>query len=337
MIGPERVLRLVNGLVEHSLLTVTHQGRSGTRYALLEPVRVYAADLLKEQGEAEAVEQAFSAYYLAYLEQAAPKYWGPDQLKWQRRTEDEAANIRAAMAGALARRDGDTAARMCWALWPAWWRRGRLVERQQWVSEALRHPMTPYSRSRALWVGAVARYVESDFRDALEWWSRAADCAEESGDPICVAYGVAGRGLALLSLGRLDEAEQAFREGLRIAVGEGVDWLTAPTRIWLGTLLLGSVDAQGSLTVFEGAIESARRRGDRLAAYAGPCNLATASLALGNERRTRNLFPKSVALSHENRDAANLALALDGLAVTERHRSRRLEEPLASPLPGARE
>ena len=333
-VGPQRVLGLVNGLVEQSLVNVTHHCGYGTRYALLEPVRQYAADLLAEQGEAEAAGRGFSAYYLAYTDRAAPKYWGPDQVRWLRRTEDEAAHIRAAIVGALSRSDGETVARMCWGLWPAWWISGRFGEGQRWVSEALRHPLPPFYRSRALWVGAVARYVQSDFTGALEWWDRAADSARESDDPICVAYGVAGRGLALLSLERPDEAERAFREGLRIGVEHRQEWLTALTRIWLGTLLLASGDAHGSVPVFEGAIEAARRRGDRLVAYAGLFNLAVASLASGKEGRAESLFRESVALSHENRDAANLAFALDGLAVVE---GRRGEAGRSALLLGAAE
>jgi predicted ATPase/DNA-binding XRE family transcriptional regulator len=314
-VGAEPVLHLVDGLVEQSLLTVTHQGGIGASYALLEPVRQYAADLLAEEGETDAAGRALSAYYLAYTEEAGPKYWGPDQVHWLRRTEDEAPNIRAAITGALSRGDGETAARMCWGLWPAWWISGRFGEGQRWVSEGLRHPLPAFARSRALVVGAVARYVHSDFTGALEWWGRAADSARASGDPVCVAYGVAGSGLALLSLGRPDEAEQAFREGLRIAVAQREEGLTALTRIWLGTLLLASGDAHGSVAVFEGAIEAARRRDDHLVAYAGVFNLATAFLALGYKGRAERLFRESVALSHETRDAANLAYALDGLAV----------------------
>lgn len=319
LVGHHRVLGLVNGLVEQSLLTVTHQDASGTRYALLEPVRQYAADLLSESGEADTVGRAFSAYYLAYSDQAAPHYWGPDQVQWLRRTEEEGPHIRAAIAGALSRGDGETAARMCWALWPAWWMSGRFDE-GRWVSEALRHPLPPFCTARALWLGAVTRYVESDFTGALEWWGRAIDVARKSDDQICVAYGVAGRGLALLSLRRPEEAEQAFREGLRIADDHGQEWLTSLTRIWLGTLLLASGDAQGSVAVFEDAIDTARQRGDRLVAYAGLFNLATASLALGNERRAESLFRESIELSQENGDAANLAFALDGLAVVEGRR-----------------
>jgi predicted ATPase/transcriptional regulator with XRE-family HTH domain len=320
MVGADRVLGLVNGLVEQSLLSVTHQGGTRTRYALLEPVRQYAAALLAEHGETDAAGHTFSAYYLDYTDQAAPKYWGPDQVEWLRRTEEEAVHIRTAIAEALSRNDGETTARMCWNLWPAWWMSGRFREGQRWVSEALRHPLPPFFRSRALWLAAVARYVQSDFTGALESWAMAAESARESDDPICVAYAVAGSGLALLSLGRPDEAEQALREGLRIAVEQGQEWLGALTRIWLGTLLLASGDAHGSVRVFEDAIEAARRRGDRLVAYAGLFNLATAFLALGNEDRAEILFRESVALSHENRDAANLAFALDGLAVVEGRR-----------------
>ncbi|HKO28763.1 MAG TPA: helix-turn-helix domain-containing protein [Solirubrobacteraceae bacterium] len=319
-IRPQEVLDLLDGLVEQSLVTVTHDGANGTRYSLLEPVRQYAADLLEEHGEAQSVGRAFSAYYLHYAEQAAPHYRGPDQVRWLRRAEEEVANLRAAIAGALSRGDGETAARMCWELWLAWWISGRFREGQRWVSEALKYPLSPYAHSRALLAGAVARYAQSDFANALEWWRRAADSARESDDQVGLAYGVSGTGLALLSLGQVDEAERAIREGLRIAVEQNEEWLTGLTRIWLGTLLLASGNARDSVAVFEGAIEGARKRGDRLVIYVGLFNLATACLALGDEDRAESLFRSSVSLSHETRDAANLAFALDGLAIVEGRR-----------------
>jgi len=196
------------------------------------------------------------------------------------------------------------------------------------VTEALQHSLSPFTRSRALLVGAVACYVHSQFDGALEMWGEAADCARECGDAICVAYGEAGRGLALLSLGRPKEAEQAFRTGLRIAVEQGEAGLTALTRIWLGTLLLASGDARGSVAVCEAAIEAARRRGELLVAYAGVFNLATAFLALGDKCRAEELFRESVALSHETGDAANLAFALDGLAVVEGRRDNAYQSAL---------
>jgi predicted ATPase/transcriptional regulator with XRE-family HTH domain len=316
----DRVFGALEGLVEQSLVTVTHDGANGTRYSLLEPVRQYAAELLREHGETQATGSAFSAYYLAYTEQAAPHYRGPDQVQWLRRTEEESANLRAAIAGALSRGDGETAARMCWELWLAWWISGRFREGQRWVSEALQYPLSPYAHSRALLAGAVARYAQSEFTDALQWWRWAADAARESNDPVGAAYGVAGSGLAMLSLGRVDEAEDAIREGLRIAVEQNEEWLTGLTRIWLGTLLLASGNAQDSVAVFEDAIAGARRRGDRLVIYVGLFNLATACLTLEDEDRAESHFRSSVALSHETRDAANLAFALDGLAIVEGRR-----------------
>jgi predicted ATPase/transcriptional regulator with XRE-family HTH domain len=316
----DQVLGLMNGLVEQSLLTVTHSAGDGARYTLLEPVRQYAAALLAEQHETLVGGRALTAYYVAFIEQAAPEYWGPDQVRWLRRTEEEAANIRVAISGALSRDDGETAARMCWGMWPAWWISGRFGEGQRWVSRALRLSLSPFARSRALLVGAVACYVRSSFDDALEWWGQAGDCARAAGDAIGVAYAEAGRGLALLSLGRSSEAEQAFREGLRIACEQGEEGLATLTRTWLGTLLLASGDASGSVAVSEPAIATARRRGDRLVAYAGMFNLATGFLALGNKGRAEALFRESVSLSHESGDAANLAFALDGLAVIEGRR-----------------
>jgi tetratricopeptide (TPR) repeat protein len=209
---------------------------------------------------------------------------------------------------------------MSWELWLAWWISGRFREGHRWVTEAMEHSLSPWARTRASLVRAVMNYAQSYFTDALEWWTTAAELARDSGDLEGEAGGRAGIGLATMSLGDFARAQESLRAALAISEEIGYAWMASLTSIWLGTLLLVTGDAEGSVPVFERATAGARERGDRLVVYVGLFNLASAALALGDDVRAESLFRESVALSQETRDAANLAFALDGLAVVEGRR-----------------
>lgn len=276
--------------------------------------------MLQEADESDTAGRAFSAHYLALAETAESKFSGPDQVGWLRRTEAETSNYRSAIVGALERGDGETAARICWSLWLAWWMGGRFREGQRWITQALEFPLSPYAKTRGYLVRAVMLYAQSHFEEALTWWTRGAESARETNDRYGEAGGLGGIGLATMSMGDLARAEQNLRAALEICEEIEEAWLGSLTSIWLGTLLLVTGHAEQSVPVFEGATARARDRGDRLVIYVGLFNLASAALALGQEARAESLFRESVALSQETRDAANLSFALDGLAVVEGRR-----------------
>ena len=71
-IGGEDVLDLVGSLVEQSLLTAeTDAAGGGVRYGMLEPVRQYALERAREDGEFEGARRRHAAYFLALAERAA--------------------------------------------------------------------------------------------------------------------------------------------------------------------------------------------------------------------------------------------------------------------------
>lgn len=116
LIGATPVLAVLDALAEQSLLVVTRNG-DGSRYALLEPIRQYGAELLQEAGEVDKAERALSAHYLRIAERAFVQSREPDQVGPARRTEAGSEDLRVAIVGALARGDGETAARLCFELW----------------------------------------------------------------------------------------------------------------------------------------------------------------------------------------------------------------------------
>ena len=72
----EEVLELLGSLAEQSLVIVAQEHSIATRYGMLEPVRQYALEKLKESGEAGEVRLRHASFYLALAEQAEPRIKG---------------------------------------------------------------------------------------------------------------------------------------------------------------------------------------------------------------------------------------------------------------------
>ena len=84
----------LRALVDHGLVRVVD---AGARYALLEPIRAFAADSLKERGEAESVQRAHAMVFLAYADDVQAGITGTTQLAALQRARRDDANMRAAI------------------------------------------------------------------------------------------------------------------------------------------------------------------------------------------------------------------------------------------------
>jgi len=143
-LAEQELADLLARLVEKSLV-VADEGRE-RRYRLLETVRLYARDRLREAGETDALagRHARWALALAERERGAP------------RLDREAANLRAAF-DALA---GDDVLRFCVALAPFWLRRIELEEATRRFAVALDAAPEP----TALRADALLAAAAIDFR-----------------------------------------------------------------------------------------------------------------------------------------------------------------------------
>jgi non-specific serine/threonine protein kinase len=122
-IEKREVLELLSELVNHSLVVVAKQGVA-MRYRLLEPMRQYAAQRLRDAGEREDVRRRHAEWYLGLAEGSAPKLTGPQQAEWLDRLEEEQYNFQAAIVWSLERGDVEFQLRMAGGLRLYWIRRG---------------------------------------------------------------------------------------------------------------------------------------------------------------------------------------------------------------------
>ncbi len=122
----EQIVDLVARLVDSSILTMAHGSRHG-RYRLLETVRLYGAERLREAGEAEELRQRHAAWYAELISPGYRPWWSTSrQVEVLDALDVEWANVDAALdfcAGSPATAELGLA--MAADLWLYWMVRGR--------------------------------------------------------------------------------------------------------------------------------------------------------------------------------------------------------------------
>ena len=93
-----KILDLMAGLLDKSLITTILDGQ---RYSMLETIKQYAAEKLKEVGDHDRFRQRHLDYFLDMAETLDEKVRGPEQLQWIERAKPERDNLNSAMDWAL--------------------------------------------------------------------------------------------------------------------------------------------------------------------------------------------------------------------------------------------
>jgi non-specific serine/threonine protein kinase len=144
------VLGLIFGLADKSLVVVV-EGHSGTRYRLLEPLRQYASKRLAEAGGEAPFRRQHAEHFAQLAEEAFYQLVGADEVQWLNRLEDEADNLRAALAWHLETDETQKGQLMAGALYRFFGRSLRALENRTWLHRMLDADPTPgHPRARAL-------------------------------------------------------------------------------------------------------------------------------------------------------------------------------------------
>ena len=251
------VLDVLTALVDQSLVVAEDDGREVVRYRLLETVREYALERLREAEELDAIRDRHLDYFLSLAERIAPDLVGAEHRRSLAVLDAEAANLAAARERATAH-DADRALRLCASLMIWWKQRGMFVEADAGCGRALEASDPEPSVVRALvlcgraylltFAGrfldaynaaneglAVAEAVDDaltkarslsvlgtlrhgpDPAGSIPLYQRACELAREAEDHWCVAASTAGLGWSYIVLGELDEADRVFSECLELA------------------------------------------------------------------------------------------------------------------------
>jgi predicted ATPase/DNA-binding SARP family transcriptional activator len=304
----EDVFELLCALVDQSLVMVTEEGETGRRYRLLETVREYGLERLRESGEEERTRIRHLAYFLGWAERADAGLNGAEPLAWLARLDAEQGNLGAALEWAL-NSDPESAVRLAGALGRFWNLRGRWTERREALERALERgaALSVPTRAKALhWVGAD-ELSYGDYARAQEPLQESLELFRQCGDRQQMGW-------VLRCLGHLAWYEGDLLAARRLhaeCVGLWREWGErrgiACALYALGQLAFEEGDFRAARPYFEESLALWREIGDRVWLASTLCYLGRVARDEGDYGQARLLLEQSLQTSSEIGDALEAA------------------------------
>jgi non-specific serine/threonine protein kinase len=308
-------IRLLTSLADKNLI-ITEENGGVTRYRMLETIRQYALDRLRETGEEARWRNRHFAWVLALAEESFEPLTGPDQGLWLDRMARELDNFRAALRWAIEQKLPD-AFRMAPNLSRWWVRRAHLTEAREWFSRLLGvipRDQAKRDRGRALSaVGNLALY-QGDHDEAERLFRESLALSRELNDARRSAYTQTNLALLALARGRYADAESLLVECATLARSLDDAHLLAVNLGNLAIVVHARGDGSNAATLFEESLTLARDVGDSFLTSEVLGARGRAECGDGNLESAEASFVESLTLAGDltNPDAA--AQALEGFA-----------------------
>ena len=313
--GDGDVLDRLVDLVDQSLVKrdVPDASGAGVRFRLLETIRGFALDRLREEGREATARSRHAWAYLELAETAAPYLPGPDQPRWLDRLTVDYPNVRAAIRWSIDAGEVELAQRFITAMWRFWQQDGRLVDGQELADAVFRMPGAEApTRARMMAASAAGgiAYWHGRPEDSVAYYTEELRIAQEIGD-------VAGEADATWNLGfdrfRRDDtpgllalAERAQR--LYEQVG---DELGAARVAWsLITVVPGDHPNPKNRAGLVDLLARFERTGDTWYACQTMMSLAWVEIESGDFPAATKWFVRAFRTSHALRDVAGTTIAI---------------------------
>lgn len=326
-----RVLDLLSQLVDKSLVVVEDSpvDVGMLRYRMLEPVRQFGREKLRENQEAPEVSRRHAEHYLALAEAAEPEMLRADQGLWLQRLRTEFGNLRAALSWSLEpdensrKRAEELRLRLVAALWRFWDFEG-FEEGKQWLRTALEKDPGgfPAVRAKALSGLGWILLFQQDYEPAIEVLEEAVALYKGLGDLSGTALAVGILGYAVVHGLYLERVAAFVEEAETLMRGD----LDRYPRILLGITTALAALGEGAVELAVARLEESlalcREMGNLRDTAMSLFCLGMIELAGGNIDRGAAQIQESARTTQELKDRLGGAYSLWGLGKAASMRAR---------------
>ncbi len=296
-LGPGQVMDTLGALVDSSL--VRPQTRSGEpRFSLLETIRQYALERLREGSDWVQAHDRHAAYFLALAEPAAADLAGPGQLAWLDRLETEHDNLWAAISWLADHGPLEQAVHLSLVTWRFWWLRGHAAELARLGNDFMAGSgdLPPYQRALALTQAGSLFIANGDLALGQQLFKQSLPLYRQGSENL----GVVLNAIVLAALGHLaglrhdnagagkllDESKALLQElhDDDLAGYERLQHRLAVVLVddFLGQVRLSQGDNDAATQLFTEGLGVARRARDRISLLVSLYDLAFARQAQGD-------------------------------------------------------
>jgi len=338
------VLEPLLQLVDRSLVLAEERPAGGTpevRYRLLETLRQYGAEKLREAGEAEAIRMRHLTWCLNLVA-------GPGSLMGHERgqtlaqrlelLEREHDNLREALRWSLVEVAVESAQeagqRLVAALWPFWWMRSYYGDGSRWLDLALAVQESDdesgrYTRASVLIGTGMLAMWRREHNLSVAWIRQGQALLRPDEDPVLSAQALTMMGVSVEARGDIPGATALYEESLALARTVDLAWVMGWVLGHLGRVALVHGEYDRATALLEESLRHLEQSEDRQGASWSYQYLARVMERQGNLDRATQLFEEALAASRDVGERAGLAWALGNLGRLARMRG---DDPRADRL-----
>lgn len=288
-------------LVIHQTSTVSDD----IRFGMLNTVRDYALERLKNRPDVNAIRQRHAEYFVDLAHRAAPALRSPQQRVHLDLLEQDLENIQSSLSWMLENNQAKMAVDLVWALRPFWFARAHLNESLRWMTEALaqldinqastdaqaQHTRSE-TRAKALSLAGFAAAVQQ-----YDAWANvllaegmallAATPTQSRDEHAVLAMLHAGRAYQAIYQFKAEEAKAGFAEGAAHFKQSGDLWGAAMLLNGLGAVALQEGDLVAMRQAHNESLAISQKTGDDVSATFALLDLALGSLKDGDSDTAR--------------------------------------------------
>ena len=301
-------------LVEASLLSRSVEPDEA-RLSMLETIREFALERLREAGEDDEIGGRHASFYAGLLERAEPELTDADQASWLERLEVEHANLQAALRWAGRTGDSDLALMMAARMWRFWQLRGHFADGRRWLEDVLAvEGSASMPRAKSLIGLAGLCYWQGDWDAAEAAYRQARELAKALDDWWLELEALFGLAFTLACHRGDLQAAAPIEEQFQALIAEHPD----PLAIGLGLatsqmMRLFAGDLDGSRSYGEQCLAGTRALGVRWYESQVLRTLALTSMLQGRYQEAEDELRECLDVALELGDLAGVAIDLDRL------------------------
>ena len=313
------VFKLTNTLVNKSLILVEHKQGWEPRYHMLDTIRAYTLEKLKDSGGTKIVFLRHLLFFTNLVEEAEKSFRGPDQAIWYHRLDNELNNLRIALTWLEKPENAELKLRLAAGLWRYWKNRGHSHEGREHLQRILENvSITPTRQAsayaRALNAAGALAYYEGDFSYSEKSREEALEIFRALNNKPGIADCLNGLGNTSISQGHYDSARGFYREGLLIRKDLGDTWGVARLLGNLGLLAFFQTDYIQARAYHLESLSLFRELQDEEGAANELINLGDVVLSQGELMAAKSYYEESGRISKKLNDKWGFAYAIKGTA-----------------------
>ena len=335
-IESDQILNLMTELVSKSLVVANQDTGHDTRYHLLEIVRQYTYEKIKEAKEESAIRNRHLDFFVTFAEDVEPRLKGAQLSVWLNRLETDRDNLRAALDWALSTGDLEKQARLASALARFWVIRGPMMEGRRWLESVFSHSedLPPSIRGRTYLATGLLAFNQGEYMAALPLLEHSLSLARELNDGQLIAESLRMLGITIHNLGDSVKSRELLTEGLTIFRKLGEQWGVGWSLLYLALVAKNEGDLPSAYTLLDESLKVFRQLDEKRSIAWSLIQLATIAYKQQDYMKTEVFSRESLALFDELGDKRGIdqTLRLQGNTARKQDELERASSLFAQSL-----